>query len=466
MSLTDPADPADPPRPPARETSPRGATAADPVPRPPDPPEPALPHRRLLVDLTPLRISRPYRFMWFGAVLSGISTHLTTVVVGLHIYHLTGSTFQVGLVGLFALVPLLSLGMYGGAVVDAHDRRTVMLCTASGLLLVAVGFATQAWLAAENVWLLYGLVAVQNGCFAVNSPARTAVVPRLLPSHLLPAANALSGLSMGTAVTAGPLLAGPLVQAGYGPAYSVQVLLLAGALLTLLALPPLPPQGEVRRAGLTAVWEGLRFLRTRPNLRMTFFVDLAAMILAMPRVLFPALGATVFGGGATTVGILVAAIAVGSILAGLFSGPLGQIRRQGFAVLAAVVTWGVAIFSFGLVASLAPGPPPDGSAHPVLWLAVACLMVAGAADAVSAVFRHTILQAATPDRLRGRLQGVFIVVVAGGPHLSDLLLGSVAQLTSEATTAVVGGLACVAAVLLLGWRQPGFARYDARNPTP
>ena len=462
MARTNPADPATAePRSGHHAAPDHGATPAGPT-----PPESPRRRRRLLADLTPLRISRPYRFMWFGAILSGISTHLTTVVVGLHIYDLTGSTFHVGLVGLFALVPLLSLGLFGGSIVDAHDRRTVMLCTASGLLLVSVGFATQAWLAVDNVWLLYGLVAFQNGCFAINSPARTAVVPRLLPKHLLPAANALSGLSMGTAVTAGPLLAGPLVKAGYGPAYSLQVLLLACALLTLRALPSLPPEGEVRRAGLGAVWEGLRYLRTRPNLRMTFFVDLAAMILAMPRVLFPALGATVIGGGPSTVGILVAAIAIGSILAGLFSGPLGHIRRQGLAVLAAVITWGLAVFSFGVVMTVAPGPPADGRAHPILWAAVACLVVAGAADAVSAVFRHTILQAATPDRLRGRLQGVFIVVVAGGPQLSDLLLGSVAQLTSEALTATVGGLACVMVVIALGMWQPGFARYDARNPTP
>lgn len=423
--------------------------------------------RRLLVDLTPLRTSRPYRFMWFGAVLSGISTHLTTVVVGLHVYHLTGSTFHVGLVGLFAVVPLVTLGLYGGSIVDAHDRRTVVLLTATGLLLVAAGFATQAWLAVGNVWLLYGLVAVQNGFFAVNGPARTAIIPRLLPRRLLPAANALSGLSMGTAVTVGPLLAGPLVsRAGYGAAYSVQVLLLAGALAALLALPPLPPEGDVRRAGLGAVLEGLRYLGTRPNLRMTFFADLAAMILAMPRVLFPALGATVIGGGATTVGILVAAIAVGSVLAGLLSGPLGHVRRQGLAVLVAVVIWGLAIAAFGVVVIQAPGPPPGGGAHPTLWVAVACLVVAGAADAVSAVFRHTILQAATPDHLRGRLQGVFIVVVAGGPHLGDLVLGSVAQVTTEALAAIAGGLACVAVVIALGFLQPGFARYDARHPTP
>jgi ENTS family enterobactin (siderophore) exporter len=405
--------------------------------------------------------------MWVGVSLSGIGTQLTTVAVGLQVYDLTGSTFRVGLVGLFAVVPLISLGLYGGSIVDAHDRRKVVLVTSTGLLVVAAGFATQAWLEVGDVWLLYGLVAVQSGFFAVNTPARTSVIPRLLPPHLLPAANALSGLSSGVGFTLGPLLAGLLVGWwGYGGAYSAQVLLLAVALVTLFALPPLPPEGTVRRAGLGSVLEGLRYLRTRPNLRMTFFVDLAAMVLAMPRVLFPAIGAAVIGGGPTTVGLLVAGIAAGSTLAGLLSGPLGQVRRQGLAVLLAVVGWGLAITGFGVVVAVSPGPATSGAAHWTLWPAVGCLVLAGAADAVSAVFRMTILQAATPDHMRGRLQGVFIVVVAGGPHLGDLVLGTAAQVGGEAPAALAGGLACVVLVAALGFGQPRFARYDAREPTP
>jgi MFS family permease len=423
--------------------------------------------RRLFVDLTPLKVSRPYRRLWVGASLSGIGTQLTTVAVGIQVYDLTGSTFRVGLVGAFAVVPLVTLGLYGGSIVDAHDRRRVALVTSTGLLVVSAGFATQAWLEAGNVWLLYGLVAVQSGLFAINSPARMAIVPRLIPIDLLPAANAMTGLSTGAAFAIGPLLAGPLVsQWGYGAAYTVQFVLLWVALVTVFALPPLPPVGAVRRAGLGSVLEGLRFLSTRPNVRMTFFVDLAAMILAMPRVLFPAIGAVVIGGGATTVGILVAAIAVGSATAGLLSGPLGHVRRQGLAVLVAVVCWGSAIAAFGVMVTLSPGPAPGGGAHWILWPAVGCLVAAGAADAVSSVFRNTILQAASPDDLRGRLQGVFIVVVAGGPYLGDLVLGTTAQAGSEALAAIAGGLACVCVVMVLGLTQLGFARYDARHPSP
>lgn len=421
----------------------------------------------LLMDLTPLRVSVPYRRMWLGTSLSGIGTALTTVVVGLQVYEITGSTASVGLVGLFGLVPLVLLGLYGGAVVDAYDRRVLILLTAAGLTLVAVALAGQAFADLQDVRVLYALVAVQNGLFAINSPARSAVVPRLVGLHLLPAANALTSLSFGVAMTIGPLLAGVLVGwAGYGWAYVVEVVLLLVALLSLRALPPLPPEGAVRRAGLGSVLEGLRFLKDRPTVRGTFVVDLAAMVLAMPRVLFPAIGVVLIGGGARTVGVLTAGIAVGSILAGVLSGPLGRVRRQALAVTVAVLGWALAVVAFGVVVSLSPAPDPGGGATAALWPAAACMVLAGAADTISAIFRSTILQAATPDALRGRLQGIFIVVVAGGPRLGDVLLGALAELTDEARAAIIGGIACAVGVAVFTVLQPGFRRYDARHPTP
>lgn len=422
---------------------------------------------RLLMDLTPLRVSVPYRRMWLGTSLSGVGTALTNVVVGLQVYQITGSTLAVGLVGLFAVVPLVVLGLYGGALVDAHDRRRVILITSTGLCLVAAAFSTQAWLELGDVRVLYALVAVQNALAAVNAPARMAIVPRLIGTRLLPAANALSSLSFGASMTVGPLVAGVLVGwSGYGWAYSVEAVLLVVALMSLTGLPPMPPEGQVRRAGLASVLEGLSYLRTRPNVRSTFIVDLTAMVLAMPRVLFPAIGAALIGGGATTVGVLTAGIAVGSLLAGVLSGPLGQVRRQGLAVVVAVVGWGLAVVAFGLVIATAPGLGPGGAANWVLWPATACMVLAGSADTVSSIFRNTILQAATPDALRGRLQGVFIVVVAGGPRLGDLVVGAVGDAVGEASAAVLGGLACVLGVIVFALLQPGFTRYDAGHPTP
>jgi ENTS family enterobactin (siderophore) exporter len=422
---------------------------------------------RLLADLTPLRVSADYRRLWVGQLFANVGAQLAIVAVGLQVYDLTGSSFSVGLVGLFALVPLVVLGLYGGALVDAHDRRRVALLASLGLWVCAVAFAAQAWLGLESVWLLYGLVAAQSAAFAINSPARSAILPRLLPAELLPAANALSTLSWNIGFTVGPLSAGFLVaHLDYGLTYTVDAGTLAVALWSLSRLPPLPPLGQVRRAGLASMLEGFAFLRTRPNVRMTFLVDLAAMVLASPRALFPAVGAVVLGGGATTVGVLFSAVAVGSMLAGVLSGPLGAVRRQGAVTCVAVALWGLAIAAFGVVLALAPPVPADGSVSGAVWFAALALAGAGAADAVSAVFRTTILQSATPDAMRGRLQGVFIVVVAGGPRLGDALLGAFGERVGEAAASVAGGLACVAAVLVLAKVQSGFLRYDARHPVP
>jgi MFS family permease len=419
--------------------------------------------RRLLVDITPLRSSRPYQFLWTGGSLASIGSNLISVAVALQVYDLTQSTLSVGFVGLFALIPLLAFGLYGGSIVDAHDRRRVLIVSQSGLTLVGTALAVVSWAGTVTVGLLYGLVAVQSAFFAVHSPARRAVIPKMLPDALLPAANALSSLSMGVSLAVGPVVAGVVVDSGgYGWAYSVETVLMVGALVMLIRLPSMPPEGQVRRAGLRSVLEGLSYLRSRPILGMTFVADLIAMVLALPRVLFPAIAAVSIGGGATTVGILVGGIAVGTLLGGLFSGRLGHIGRQGRAIVVAVAIWGLFVAAFGFVVLAAPGPLPSGGANWALWPATALLVGAGAADTVSAVFRTTILQVETPDALLGRLQGVFIVVVAGGPQLGTLVLGSVANLTGEAMAAIIGGFACSALVVVVARWQRGLLGYIAQ----
>ncbi len=430
---------------------------------------PAVPTRRrsLLADLSPLRESPAYRQLWLGLSLANVGQQLAVVAIGLQVYALTSSSLAVGLVGLFGLVPLVVLGLYGGAVVDAHDRRRVALIASVVLWCVSLATAAQAWLGLHSVPLLYGLVAVQAAAFAVNNPARQAILPALVRRELLPAANALSMLSGNLGFAVGPILAGVLVsRLGFRAAYSVDAVTYLAALTGVWRLPPMPPTGAVRRAGLRSVLDGLAFLRTRPNLRMTFLVDLSAMVLAQPRALFPALGAVVFGGGATTAGALGSAVAVGSILAGVVSGPLGRVRRQGLAVLGCVAAWGLAIATFGALALLAGAGSVSGGVSPLVWPAAAMLMVSGAADSVSAVFRSTILQTATPDAMRGRLQGVFIVVVSGGPRLGDLVSGAGGDLLGGGGAALAGGLACVLALGGLAWWQPRFARYDAADPQP
>ncbi|MGO4803986.1 MFS transporter [Arthrobacter sp. 2MCAF15] len=420
----------------------------------------------LLADITPVRESPAFRRLWLGTAVSALGSQLTLVAVSLEVYRLTQDSLYVGLLSIFALVPLIFGGLLGGSIADAHDRRTVALLASSVLWLSTAALALQAWLQVGNVWLLYAIVAVQSGAQAINQPARSAIIPALVRKELLPAANALSMMTFGLTMTAGPLLAGVLVAwIGFGWTYTIDLVTFAFAFWALLRLPPMPPGQHAKPAGLRSVLEGFRFLGTRPNVRMTFVIDLVAMIFAQPRALLPAIAALMIGGGEATVGILLASTAVGAFLAGLFSGPLGGVRRQGTAVVWSVMGWGASIAALGLVVVLA-GQSGGGGATVWLLPAALCCALAGIADSVSAVFRTTILQASTPDHLRGRLQGVFVVVVAGGPRIGDMLAGGATKLLNEGWVLLLGGVLCIAVAWTLARRQSGFLQYDARNPVP
>lgn len=415
--------------------------------------EPA-PRARIFADLTPLRTSPDYRRLWFGNTVSWVGQGMTALAVSLQVYDLTGSAFSVGLIGFCSLVPLVVFGLYGGAIADTVDRRKLGLASAFGSFALSVALVAITVAGVERVGLLYGVVALQAVCFALNSPARSSMIARLLPAEQLPAANALNSMTSTTGGLVGPMLGGLIVGWwGYRAAYGIDAVTFTASLYAMWRLPSMLPdrgEGAVGTAKRASVMDGLRFLGTRPNLRMTFFTDMCAMVLANPRALFPVVAVLWYGGDAKTTGLLVAAPALGALLGGVFSGWLGRIRRHGLAVLLAVASWGTAIAVFGLTRQL--------------WLGLVFLALAGAADTTSMVFRNTMLQAAVPDDMRGRLQGVFIVVVAGGPRLGDFLAGSVADLVSPGVAVTGGGIACVAGVLLLALRWPRFARYDAHRP--
>ena len=407
----------------------------------------------MVTDVRPLQVSAPYRRLFLGNTVAQLGQQMTNVAVAIQVYAITDSSFYVGLVGVFALVPLVALGLYGGAVADAVDRRTLALTASAGLWLVSVALAAQAFVGVGSVWVLYACIAVQSGFYAVNGPAQSAMVPRLLDKQLLPAASALGMASFNLGFTFGPLL-GALVITwhGFAAAYTIDVLTFTAAFYALLRLPRMPPMEDSPRAGLRSVVNGLHFLRRSPNLRMTFVLDLCAMVLAQPRALFPALAYKVYGGGAGVVGVLQAAPAAGAVVAFLFSGWVSRVRLQGMAIVVSVLVYGAAVGGVGLTE--------------VLWIGVFFLAVSGMADMVSAAYRSTILQVAAPDHLRGRLQGVFLVVVAGGPRAGDFLAGSVASVTGERVALVLGGLACVVGVLTASTLSRRFLAYDARRPSP
>ncbi|MGO4661267.1 MFS transporter [Terrabacter sp. 2TAF16] len=443
---------------------------------PPGPEAPAPAARRShFVDLTPLRVSPPFARLWFGNTLAGIGTFVTNTAVGLHIYDLTRSTFMVSLVAWFSLLPMILAGLYGGAIADRFDRRAVALSASTVAWASTVVLATIVWLGAEQVWMFYVITTVNAVAATIASATRQAITPRLLPKEQLPKAAALLGISAGIMVTVGPGIAGVLVaRAGYAWTYTVDVILFFAGFFGLWTLPRIRPEGErPTTGGFRSVVDGLAHLRRAPNVRMSFIVDIIAMTFGQPMVLFPAVGAIVIGGGSVTAGILLASFAVGGILSSLGSGRVTGLRWQGLAIRNAIVSYGLAILGFGVVLAVtelgghAVQSMDFGDANRwALALAALCLAVAGGSDNISAIFRQSILQAAVPDHLRGRTQGVFTVVVTGGPRLGQMFAGTLATLTATWVPSVVGGVLVVVLVIASVARVSSFRHYDALDPQP
>jgi MFS family permease len=406
---------------------------------------------RIIVDTRPLKIPA-FRRLWLSTVVTAVGTQLTAVAVPKQVFDLTGSSAYVGLSGLVALVPLLVFGLWGGAIADAVDRRKLLFVTNVGVAITSALLWLQAFLNFGSVWLVLALLAVNQAFFAINMPTRGAVVARLVPSELLPSANALSSTMSTFGAVFGPLMAGALIPVlGLSTLYLIDVVALTITLFAVWRLPSIPPlNGPSRRAGMRDVIDGFRYLAGQKILLASFVADIIAMVFGMPRALIPEMAERTFGdppGGGPALGWLYAALPAGAMLIGLFSGWLTRIHRQGVAVVISICAWGAAVAAFGLAHSL--------------WLAVLFMAAAGAADMVSAVYRMAILQTATTDEMRGRLQGVFTVVVAGGPRIADLTHGWGAAAFGTATTATVGGLLVIVLVLASMLVLPAFWRYRA-----
>jgi MFS family permease len=403
---------------------------------------------RFLVDVTPLRESPRFRWLFGGLSLAWLGRQLTVVAVPYQVFELTGSTFLVGALGIAQLVPILLTSIVGGAIVDSVDRRRLLVGAQVVLMLTAVGLALNSAAESPSVWLIFVLSAVSAGVSAVDSPARSASMPTLVGRRLLPASLALTQTVANLARTLGPALGGLLIaQTSLTLAYSIEAIAFVLGGLMMFRVGELKPEGGGQRFGWDSIKEGYRFLRERRILQANFVIDLNAMIFGMPQALFPVIGTEVLGGDASTVGLLYSAPGAGALLGAMTSGWVGSIRRQGRAVILAVIVWGAAIATFGLVTSV--------------WLAVGLLALAGGADVISAVFRNTILQLAVPDRLRGRLSSIQIAVVTGGPRLGDFEAGAVASVTTPQFSVVSGGVMCILGAIFIARKVPAYTRYEA-----
>ncbi|MGZ4486943.1 MAG: MFS transporter [Nocardioides sp.] len=419
--------------------------------------------RSMVADTRPLQNGH-FRRLWLANIVTVVGAQLTVVAVPAQIYAETHSSAYVGLTGLFGLVPLVVFGLWGGALADVFDRRTLLICTTSGLIATSALFWLQAALGGGHVWLLLGLFSVQQAFFAVNQPTRSAVLPRLLPLDQLPAANSLNMTVMQAGAIAGPLVAGTLIPVlGFPVLYLVDTLTLFATLSAVVRLPRLAVEGGgTGPPGLRSVVEGLAYLRGHPVLLMSFVVDLVAMVFGMPRALFPQIAHEGFGGpagGGLAFALLFAAIPAGAVVGGVFSGWVSRVDHQGRAVIACIVVWGLAMAGFGVAVGLA-----GHWRTPMLAVAIAMLVLGGAADMASAAFRTSMLQSAATDAVRGRLQGVFIVVVAGGPRIADVLHGASAAAVGTAAAAAGGGVLVVVGTVVAALAVPSFVRYRVTRP--
>jgi MFS family permease len=408
--------------------------------------------RRLAIDTTPLRVSRDFRLVWLGLLITSVGSQFTLVAVFVQVKELTDSAAAVGATGLAWIAGLLVGALAGGAVLDAYDRRRLLMTAQVGLACGSSILLGGALMGAPPLWLVYSGLAVLAAGSAIDGPTRTAMTPRLLGPTLVPAAQALNQVVWNTAGLFGPALAGlVVVQAGVTTAYAVDLVSIGCMFVAAMLLRPMPPTtGERAGTGLRAIREGFAFARGHRLIMSTFVIDLIAMIFGLPRALFPFLIVDQFHRSPETLGLLFAAPAVGALLGALTSGWTGRVRRRGMAVIVSVAAWGLAIAAFGWSGTW-------------LWFGLAMLAVAGWADVISAIFRSTILQLSAPDHLLGRLSGIHILVVTGGPRLGDVEAGVVAGLVSPTFSVVSGGIACVVGAGLVALLYPELRRARAAD---
>ena len=409
--------------------------------------------RRIAIDVTPLRVSRDFRLVWSGLLISELGWQFSLVAVFVQTTAITRSTLAVGTTGLVGLAALVAGTLIGGRVLDAVDRRTLLIIAQLGFMAAAGLLFAGAVSGNPPLGLIYTGVALFAGFSAIDGPTRSAMAPRLVGNELLPSAAALNQVVWNGTALVGPAIAGIVIQRhGVAVAYFIDLVTYLAMLAAALLIHRMPPErregGVEEPTGWAAVREGFSYLKTSRLIQSTFVIDLIAMVFGLPRALFTFLAATRFHENAAAIGLLFSAPAVGALLGALSSGWTHRVRRQGDAVIVAVAGWGLAIVLFGLSGSN-------------LAFALAMLAVAGWSDVISAIFRSTILQVTAPDRLRGRLSGLHILVVTGGPRLGDFEAGLVAAWFSPTISVVSGGLACILGAGIVAGAYPELRRYRA-----
>ena len=410
--------------------------------------------RRLAADLEPLRTSRDFRVVFASRTVTLLGSQASEVALLVQARQLTGSAIAVGLLGAAELVPLVVFGLYGGALADRLDRRRLIRWCEAGLGGCAVLLVVNASLRHPRVWPLYLIAAAMMALAALQRPSLDASAPRIVRRDQLTAASALLALSSNASFITGTALGG-LLATWPGPraVYVLDAVTFVISLAFLGRLGPLSApvaDGESAVAGprgLHGVLAGIRYAMRRQELLGSYLADLAAMTFAYPNALFPFLAVGLHAPWA--VGLMFAAPSAGALAASASSGWAGRVHRHGRAIALAAGAWGLAITGLGLA--------PD------IWAALALLVLAGAADMVSGIFRDTLWNQTIPDALRGRLAGVELLSYGLGPSAGQVRAGAVASLSTPRIALWSGGLLCVGAVAVTCAALPGLVRYSARS---
>jgi len=398
----------------------------------------------LLLDISPLRRHRDFRLVFTGQLVSSFGGFITYVALPVQVYALTRSSAIVGLIGVAQLVPLAVAALWGGAFADAIDRRKLLLRCEALMALGSLVLVANSLLPNPSVAVLFAVAAFLSAVNGFHRPALEAITQKLVTRDELAAVSALTSLRGTIASIAGPSLAGiAIASLGLPATYAIEVGAFAVSLAALAAMRAMPPADTARPAGIGTILEGLRYAGGRPELIGTYVVDIVAMTFAMPIAVFPALAEQL--GGTVTVGFLYSAMSVGALLVTLFSAWTRNFERRGAAVVVAAALWGLAIVALGFAKSL-----------PV---AVACLVLAGAADMVSALFRMTIWNETIPSTLRGRMASIEQLSYMTGPLLGNARAGFAAENFGLARSIVSGGIICVVGVALCVPALPAFWRY-------
>jgi MFS family permease len=416
------------------------------------------PRRKVFVDLDPLRHEPQFRLLWTGQIISVMGNQITQIALPFQVYVLTGSPLAIAALTAVQLLPIFVLSLLAGTVADAFDRRKLLIFTQCSLALTNIGLLVLALQEKPPIWAIYVLAGISASILAVDWPTRTSALPRLVGRDRIPSAIALSQLNYNVASIVGPAVGGVVMaRVGVAGAYATDLIAFSISIWALLRLKPIAPLHLAAPPGLNAIREGLRYVRSSRVILSTFAIDLNATILGRTTGLIPIFALDVFKAGATGLGLLAAAPAVGALIGALLSGWISGLQRIGRAVLISVFVWGTAVTLFGLSAFS-------------FELALVLIALSGAADLSSTVLRGTITQTETPDQLRGRVTSIYVMTVSAGPRLGDIRATTVASVIGAQASVVLGGLACIAGVFLVARAFPELAKHrlrlrSARDPT-